>query len=70
MQAKGKLHQEMQCNTEEEDEGRGEERWSLANPCSVSVTWLIAINFPGIDGLPGPELHSLLLFAWYVLCVP
>lgn len=63
----------MQCNMEVEDEGKGrggEKRWSLANPCSVSVTWLIAINFPGIDGLPGPELHSLLHFAWYVLCVP
>lgn len=51
-------------------ERRRGERWSSANPCSLSVTWLITINFPGIDGLPGPELHSLLLFAWYVLCVP
>lgn len=74
------LDQETQCEMEEEDKGKGRgggggsrrsgERRSLANPCSVSVTWLITINFPGIDGLPGPELHSLLHFAWYVLCVP
>ena len=74
------LDQETQHKMEEEEtrgKGRGgggrrrrRERRSLANPCSVSVTWLITINFPGIDGLPGPELHSLLHFAWYVLCVP
>lgn len=75
-----KLHQETQYKIEEQDNGKGRgedrrrrgrgERRSSANPCSVSVTWLITINFPGIDGLPGSELHSLLHFAWYVLCVP